>query len=78
MHACSDIYCKHVACPAGVVEVSYIDEKEILKTLTERGETCQAFVYIASMAVNPAYRRKGVASAMMQAAEKVGDVQLVT
>lgn len=52
----------------GVVEVSYIDEKEILKSL-EPGTTW--FVYVASMAVDPGCRRQGVATAMMEAAEQV-------
>lgn len=54
--------------PIGVVEVSYIDVKEILKSLEPGTE---GFVYIASMAVDTEYRRRGVASALLKGAENV-------
>jgi ribosomal protein S18 acetylase RimI-like enzyme len=52
----------------GVVEVSYIDEKEVLQSL-EPGT--KAFCYIASMAVGSRSRRQGVASTLLAAAEAV-------
>ena len=53
---------------AGVIEVSYIDEKEVLSSL-DPGTTGVA--YIQSMAVDPALRRQGIASTMLSAAERV-------
>ena len=53
---------------AGIVEVSYIDEKEVLASLKPRKE---GVVYIQSMAVDVARRREGVASALLYAAESV-------
>ena len=55
-------------CSAGVVEVSYLDEKEVLQSL-EPGT--QGFIYVASMAVDPAQRRRGAATALLAAAEAV-------
>ncbi|KAG7667033.1 hypothetical protein Ndes2526B_g04479 [Nannochloris sp. 'desiccata'] len=52
----------------GVVEVSYIDEKEVLSSL-EPGRT--GVTYIQSMAVDLSRRRQGVAAAMLTAAEQV-------
>jgi ribosomal protein S18 acetylase RimI-like enzyme len=52
----------------GVVEVSFIAEKEILASL-EAGT--QGFPYIASMAVDPGVRRQGAATAMLGAAQGV-------
>lgn len=49
----------------GVVEVSYIDEKEVLGSL-EPGTP--GVVYIASMAVAPSARRQGAAKALMEGA----------
>jgi len=49
------------------VEVSYIDEKEVLKSLDPGVER---FVYIASMAVESSQRRRGAASALLSAAEQ--------
>lgn len=54
---------------AGVVEVSYINEKEVLKSLEPGTER---FVYVASMAVDPSVHRQGAASALLLAAENVG------
>ena len=53
---------------AGVVEVSYIDEKEVLSSL-EPGTPGVA--YIQTMAVEPSLRRQGVATVLLAAAEKV-------
>jgi ribosomal protein S18 acetylase RimI-like enzyme len=52
----------------GVVEVSYINEKEVLSSL-EPGRT--GVTYIQSMAVDVKRRRQGVAAAMLTAAEQV-------
>jgi ribosomal protein S18 acetylase RimI-like enzyme len=52
----------------GVVEVSYIDEKEVLSSL-EPGRT--GVTYIQSMAVDLSRRRQGAAVAMLMAAEQV-------
>ena len=52
----------------GVVEVSYIDIKEVLNSL-EPG--MEGVTYIQSMAVDPMQRRRGVASALLGGAEKV-------
>lgn len=52
----------------GVVEVSYIDEKEVLSSL-EPGRT--GVTYIQSMAVDLSRRRQGAAVAMLAAAEQV-------
>ena len=49
----------------GVVEVSYIDEKEVLGSL-EPGTA--GVVYIASMAVSPSARRQGAAKALLEGA----------
>ena len=49
----------------GVVEVSYIDEKEVLGSL-EPGTA--GVVYIASMAVAPSARRQGAAKALLEGA----------
>ena len=54
--------------PVGVVEVSYIDEKEVLQSL-EPGT--QGVVYIASMTVSSDVRRQGAAKALLEAAEEV-------
>jgi ribosomal protein S18 acetylase RimI-like enzyme len=51
---------------AGVIEISYIAAKETLKLL-EPGT--DAFCYIASMVVAPAWRRRGGAAALLAAAE---------
>ena len=52
----------------GVVEVSYIDEKEVLQSL-EPGTP--GVVYLASMTVDPEYRKKGVAKLLLRAAFEV-------
>jgi ribosomal protein S18 acetylase RimI-like enzyme len=52
----------------GIVEVSYIDEKEVLSSL-EPGRT--GVTYIQSMAVDVSRRRQGAAAAMLTAAEQV-------
>jgi len=52
----------------GVVEVSYINEKEVLSSL-EPGRT--GVTYIQSMAVDLSRRRQGAAVAMLMAAEQV-------
>ena len=52
----------------GVVEVSYIDEKEVLQSL-EPGTP--GVVYLASMTVDPRYRNKGVAKLLLKAAFEV-------
>ena len=52
----------------GVVEISYIDEKEVLSSL-EPGRT--GVTYIQSMAVDLSTRRRGAASALLLAAEQV-------
>jgi ribosomal protein S18 acetylase RimI-like enzyme len=52
----------------GVVEVSFIDEKEVLSSL-EPGRT--GVTYIQSMAVDVSRRRQGAAAAMLMAAEQV-------
>lgn len=54
--------------PVGVVEVSYIDEKEVLQSL-EPGT--QGVVYIASMTVSSDVRRQGAAKALLEAAVEV-------
>lgn len=48
--------------------MSYIDEKEVLRSL-EPGTP--GVVYIASMAVSPEHRRKGLATALLHAATQV-------
>ena len=62
----------------GVVEVSYIDEKEVLSSL-EPGT--QGVVYVASMAVAPSARRQGAAKALLEGAVGVakewGETQAV-
>ena len=52
----------------GVVEVSYIDEKEVLQSL-EPGTP--GVVYLASMTVDPGFRNKGVAKLLLKAAFEV-------
>lgn len=52
----------------GVVEVSYIDEKEVLASL-EPGTP--GVVYVASMAVAPSARRQGAAKALLDGAVEV-------
>eukprot|EP00890_Picochlorum_soloecismus_P006723 jgi/Picsp_1/876/NSC_04364-R1_gcn5-related n-acetyltransferase family-like protein len=52
----------------GVVEVSYIDEKEVLQSL-EPGTP--GVVYLASMTVDPGCRNKGVAKLLLKAAFEV-------
>jgi ribosomal protein S18 acetylase RimI-like enzyme len=54
--------------PVGVVEISYIDEKEVLQSLEP---DTQGVVYIASMTVSSAVRRQGAARALLEAAERV-------
>lgn len=51
-----------------MVEVSYLDEKEVLRSLPPGAA---AFAYIASMAVDAAWQRQGAASALLTAAERV-------
>lgn len=52
----------------GVVDVSYLDEKEVLNIL---GPGTDGFVYIASMTVHALWRRRGVALALLEAAKLV-------
>lgn len=54
----------------GVIEVSLINEKEILQVLQSYDPDVKQFSYISSMCIEPAYRRKGAASALLTAAEK--------
>ncbi len=51
-----------------MVEVSYLDEKEVLRSL---GPGAAAFAYIASMAVDSAWQQRGVATALLRGAEEV-------
>lgn len=53
---------------AGVVEVSYINEKEVLRSLDP---SMPGVVYIASMAVSPSMRRRGAATALLEGAVEV-------
>lgn len=52
----------------GIVEISYITEKEVLASI---GPGTEGVAYIQSMAVDSARRRMGAASALLSAAEKV-------
>jgi ribosomal protein S18 acetylase RimI-like enzyme len=52
----------------GVVEVSYVDEREVLQCLEPN---IPGVVYIASMAVNPSVRRQGAAQALLEGAVEV-------
>jgi ribosomal protein S18 acetylase RimI-like enzyme len=52
----------------GVVDVSYLDEKEVLRIL---GPGVDGFVYIASMTVHATWRRRGVALELLEAAKLV-------
>lgn len=49
-----------------MVEVSLLDEQAVLRRLPA-GES--SFAYIASMAVDPAWHRQGVARALLRSAE---------
>ena len=51
-----------------MVEVSYLNEKEVLRSLPPG---TAAFAYIASMAVDPVWQQRGVAKALLEAAELV-------
>ena len=53
----------------GIVEITFIDEKEVLASLPPG---TPGVAYIQSMAVDSSCRRGGVASAMLVAAERVG------
>jgi ribosomal protein S18 acetylase RimI-like enzyme len=52
----------------GVVEVSYINEKEVLRSLEP---SIPGVVYIASMAIAPSMRRRGAATALLEGAVEV-------
>lgn len=54
----------------GVIEVSLLAEKEVLDALKSFNANVEIFSYISSMCVDPPCRRKGAASALLQAAEK--------
>jgi len=62
----------------GVVEVSFIDEKEVLQSLEPGTE---GVAYVASMAVAPSARRQGAAKALLEGATSVcrewGEAQAV-
>ena len=54
-----------------MVEVSLLDERSVLQRLPEGAAS---YAYIASMAVDPAWQRQGVARALLRAAEAAAGV----
>ncbi|KAK9806526.1 hypothetical protein WJX73_007064 [Symbiochloris irregularis] len=74
----ADGYCCLVAedavRPAGVlgtVEVSLQSEQEELSALRSKGLEDQGYAYLTSIAVSTPWRRRGIASALLSAAERV-------
>lgn len=57
---------RDVLSPIGVVEISYIAQRETLALLDPGTE---GYCYIASMVVAPTWRRRGAAAALLAAAE---------
>lgn len=53
----------------GAMEISWIDIQHVLDELNEPGVT--AVPYLASMAVDPSFRRSGAATALLEAAESL-------
>ena len=56
--------------PAGVVEVSLQGERDELAALAARGLADDSYAYVACMAVDERARRRGVAKALLAAAER--------
>ncbi|KAK9806915.1 hypothetical protein WJX72_007351 [[Myrmecia] bisecta] len=55
----------------GVVEVSIVSEKEVLRAMRAAGEEIESYAYVACMAVSDAARRQGIASALLAGAERL-------
>lgn len=76
--AAEDGFCclvaEHATKPSGllgVIEVSLQAEKEEMMALASRGLEEKGYAYLTSMAVLKSWRRRGIASALLSAAERV-------
>lgn len=62
---------KHLGNAVGIVELSRQASREVLSNLKKRGTIDPSSAYLSSMAVDSSFRRRGVATALIEACESV-------